>query len=133
MLKRITVQKSHRMLVVKNGRVHSILRPGTHFLWMLPFARLETEAHSLKKLVFKSRWIDYSLCERPGLVAEHFRVVQTSDSQIAMISVNGELFQALLPGRRIVFWKNIGRIDVEVISLVDEAPKRPLRFAVQRR
>src|SRR5689334_2510007 len=97
LLKRIFVKPQQRTLVIRNGQLQTILRSGAHFLFVPPFAKIETEVHHLHKLVFRSRWIESLLHLCPDLVSEHFEVIRPSESEIAMVSVDGHLYQVVLP------------------------------------
>lgn len=118
-LKRIQVGEHNRILLIKNGQINRILRPGTHFLFVSPFAAIQTEVHHVHKLVFRSRWTDHLLCHRHDLVDAHFFVVHPSDLQVAMVSVDGDLYQVVLPGKRLVLWKDVAQIDVEFVNIVE--------------
>jgi hypothetical protein len=94
---------------------------------MRPWVSLKTETHNLSDPAFRSRWIDYLLETQPGVVAAHFVVVETKDSQIAMIFADGMLYQILLPGERALFWKDSASISAEVVSVIDsELPERAI-------
>jgi hypothetical protein len=119
LIKRIKVGQNHRTLVIRNGEVHTILKPGRHVLFVPPFVKMQTETHRLQKLVFRSRWADALLRDRPDLASEHFNIVETNNSQVAMISLDGDLFQVLPPGRRAIFWKDAGNISVELVNVIE--------------
>jgi hypothetical protein len=119
LLKRIFVNQQQRTLVIRNGQLQAILRPGTHLLFVPPFAKIEAEFHNLHKLVFRSRWVEPLLRLRPDLVSEHFEVIRPSEFEIAMVSVDGQLYQVVLPARRLVLWKEGADIQVEFVSLVE--------------
>jgi hypothetical protein len=117
----VTVNTNQRVLVTKNGRLSSILKPGKHVLFTRPFSTLEFETHNLHRPVFKSRWADHVVASRQDLVAEHFHVVATNDSQVAMVSVDGDLYQVLLPTRTALFWKDSANVTVEYIEMMEDS------------
>jgi len=119
LVKRIKVGQHHRTLVIRNGEVHAILKPGAHVLFVPPFVKMQTETHRIQKLVFRSRWADHLLGERPEMARAHFNIVETNDSQVAMISLDGDLFQVLPPGRRAIFWKDAGDVTVELVNVIE--------------
>src|SRR5690348_4645393 len=118
-VRRIKVAQSHRTLVIRNGGIHAILKPGRHLVFVPPFVKVHTETHRLQKLVFRSRWADGLLDNRPDIAREHFNIVETNNSQVAMISLDGDLFQVLSPGRRVMFWKDAGDVSVELVNVVE--------------
>ena len=119
LVKRIKVGQNHRTLVIRNGEIYAILKPGRHLVFIPPFVKVHTETHRLQKLVFRSRWADGLLNDRPDIAHEHFNIVETNNSQVAMISLDGDLFQVLSPGRRVMFWKDAGDVSVELVNVVE--------------
>lgn len=119
LVKRIKVGQHHRTIVFRNGEVHAILKPGAHVLFVPPFVKLQTETHRIQKVVFRSRWADRLLRECPKIAREHFNIVETNNSQVAMISLDGDLFQVLPPGRQAIFWKDAGDIEVELVNVIE--------------
>ncbi len=115
----IQVQDHHRVLVVKNDRFHCILKPGSHLMFVRPFVTMETEVHPTRRLVFNSRWADHICRNCPEVVKAHFQIVETDDSQVGMIYVNNSLHQVLLPGKRLLFWKDVADIHMELINVVE--------------
>lgn len=122
--KHIIVSERERALVTRNGRVHRILRSGVHRLFVWPRASIDVEFHSLRDAVFRSRWEDALLRDRPDLVRQHFTIIETTDTQIAMISLRGELQHVLLPGRRRLFWRDSGSILAEIATIIGD-PELP--------
>jgi regulator of protease activity HflC (stomatin/prohibitin superfamily) len=119
LVKRIKVGPQHRTLVIRNGEVHAILKPGAHILFAAPFVKVQTETHRIHRLVFRSRWEDHLLSKHPDIARKHFNIVETNNSQVAMISLDGNLFQVLPPGRRAIFWKDAGAITVELVNVIE--------------
>jgi hypothetical protein len=58
------------------------------------------------------------------VVSTHFTVVETTEAEIAMISVEGRLEHILLPKKRMLFWKDAAPVSVEVLTLIGE-PELP--------
>jgi hypothetical protein len=84
-----------------------------------PFVKVQTETHRLQKIAFRSRWASNLFRTQPQLAREHFNVVETNTSQLAMISLDGSLYQVLPPGRRAIFWKDAGRLTVEFVNIIE--------------
>lgn len=121
LLKRVKVDKNYRALVIKNDKLFRVLTPGAHLLFVSPFSEFRIEIHSVRNLEFRSRWSGQLVSERRDLLQKHFHLVETSDSQIAMISVNGNLYQVLLPSRLALFWNDGSRLKVEYADVIDHA------------
>jgi hypothetical protein len=119
LLKRINVKKGERVIVTKNGRFAAILTPGSHLLFVPPMVSLGIESYDLQSPVLGSRWTRFFLQNRPDIISAHFTLIETSDSQIAMVSIDGSLHQVLLPGKRMLIWKDGPPVTVEVVNIID--------------
>lgn len=119
LLKRIKVGPQNRALVIRNGEVYAILEPGSHVLFVPPLVRVQVEMHRPLKLIFKSRWADQLLRHRPDLAQQYFHIVETGYTQIAMISIDGKLYQVLPPGRRAIFWKGAAEVKAELVNVIE--------------
>lgn len=117
--KRILVGDQERALVSRNGRFSTILTPGEHTLLVSPFERLEVETHKTRDLVFQGAWADYLAKERPDVVAEHLVVVETRDTEVALVYADSKLFKVLAPAKRLVLWRGWAEITAEVINVID--------------
>ncbi|MGH9612811.1 MAG: hypothetical protein ACRD4P_07025, partial [Bryobacteraceae bacterium] len=98
---------------------HRILGPGEHRLFVGPLRPVEIETHSIRGIVFNSFWADFLVKRRPDVVERHFTLVKTSDSQIAMIYADGNLLNVLLPAKRLLLWRGVAEIAVEVVDVID--------------
>ncbi len=123
--KKIIVGDQERVLIAKNGRFNTILAPGEYRLFVAPTVHLEVEKHFTNSLIFQSTWADYLVKERPQLVADLFTVVETTDTQVAMVYVDGKLFKVLAPAKRALFWRGLSDVSAEVVDVIDE-PSIPL-------
>jgi regulator of protease activity HflC (stomatin/prohibitin superfamily) len=118
--KRIVVKQNERALLFRDGRFHEILSPGEHFLLTASEELLSVEIHDLSDPVFASEWTNYLVEERPDVIALHFIRIETLDTQIAMIYVNGALFTVLVPSKRMLFWRDAADVTAEVVDLADD-------------
>jgi regulator of protease activity HflC (stomatin/prohibitin superfamily) len=124
LFKRISVGDRERVLVTRNGRFESILKPGDHVIVTAPFTKIETETYQLRDVIFTSPWADFLVKERPAAVEDNFRVVETGDSEVAMIFINKALAKVLGPGKRALLWRDAAELAVEIVNTVD-APEVP--------
>lgn len=120
MFRRIKVKHRSRVLLIRNGRLVRVLEPGSHIVFLSPFADWKTEVHRVDQRAFRSRWADQLLREKSKLVERHFHLVKAKPSELAMVSVDGNLYQVLLPSQRALFWKGEGKLVVEYVNVVDE-------------
>ena len=116
--KRVTVGDQERILVTKNGRFGGILTPGVYNMFISPGVSLEMERHSVRDLVFQSAWAEYLVQERRELADRYFTRVETSDTQIAMVYVDGKLFKVMLPAKRMLFWRTPAEVTAEVVDVI---------------
>ncbi len=125
--KQVDVNQNERVIVSRNGKFVSILTPGTYRFIGWPGVSFETEIHNVSDPVFRSSWEQYLIEKKPHIVAAHFVVFETTESEIAMVFVDGMLHQVLLPGGRALFWKDAASVSAEVVSIIDsELPERTI-------
>ena len=127
-LRRIKVKQRSRVLLIKNGKLLKVLEPGAYIVFLSPFADWKIEVHNVHNLAFRNRWSDYVIHQRPDLVEKHFHLVETTDTELAMVSVDGTLYQVLLPSRRALFWKDESTLKVEYVNLIDESDESEMTF-----
>ena len=116
--KRIALRDHERALVARNGRFYKILTRGEYRIFTVPGVSLELEEHNILHLVFKSKWSNYLVRERPDLIERYFTVVETNEFQIAMVYANGELFRIVTPAKRMLFWREAAEITVERVEVI---------------
>jgi len=117
--KRIIVKEQERAIITKNDRFGGILAPGEYRLFLTPDVSLKVEKFNVQELVFQSTWADYLATERPDITDRYFTRVETNDLQVAMIYVDGELFNVMLPAKRMLFWRGALEVTAEVVNVID--------------
>ena len=115
---RVVVKNHERVLLVRNQRFDRILMPGEYCVGVPPNQSLTAERHDARKLVFQSVWADYLVRQRPDVVNRYFTVVETGETEVAMVYVNGELFRVLAPAKRLLFWRGLADVVAEVVTVV---------------
>lgn len=130
MFRKLFIGDQERVLVLKKGRFHNILGPGEHLLIGLGFT---TVKFLVRDLFFENEWANFLHKQRPDVAEEHFVTVETSDSQVAVIFLDGKLSRVLQPGRRLMFWRGSVSITARVIDVKaeNEVP-RDLQITLQR-
>jgi regulator of protease activity HflC (stomatin/prohibitin superfamily) len=121
--KRIFVGDQERVLVSKDGRFTAILEPGAYTIFVRPFQTLGLEKYNVRDLVFQSTWADFLVKERPAIVDRFFTLVETTDDEVAIISVDRKLYKVLAPGKRMLFWRGAD-VSAKVVNVVD-SPELP--------
>jgi regulator of protease activity HflC (stomatin/prohibitin superfamily) len=134
-LKRVTVKKNERGMLLRNGDFERVLAPGQYWLasWM---DSLKVETFALEQPAFVHRLVDYLMAKEPEVVAAEFLRVELSEDQVGLRTENGVLVEVLAPGTRRLFWKGLVDVQVEVVALsasAEVAPALALRLAQTER
>lgn len=126
MFTRILVGDNERVVLARNKRFSQILGPGSY--WIFAFNEtIETERHNVRELVFAGEWADFIVKERPDAAAKYFTVIETSDSEVAVIALDRKIVRVIAPGKRVAFWRGVFDVTAEVID-VRETPEVPARI-----
>lgn len=131
-IKRVTVKKNERGLLLRNGDFERVLQPGTHWL----FAGLDTlrvELFALEAPAFTHSLADYLMAKEPEVVAAEFVRVELTENQVGLRSENGALVEVLAPATRRLYWKGLVDVQLEVvdISASAEVPQAVVARLVQ--
>lgn len=119
--KRVTVSDQERVLMARNGRFTAILQPGDYRFMALD--QIEIEKHDIRELVCRSFWCSFLIEDRPELVERHFVKIETSDTQVGLVYVNGNLYEVLTPAKRLLFWREAANVSAEMVDVI-RTPKR---------
>jgi hypothetical protein len=123
-IERVTVEQNERAVVIRNGEFARVLEPGRYRLFVWPFASLEIEIHRLASPRLRSRWSQALLRKPLEIIAANFTCIETNESEMAMIFVDGELFEVLLPGKQALYWKCGPKVNIEKLIVID-GPELP--------
>jgi len=102
----------------------SILEPGAY--WILG-AGVTGEAHNTRYPELSSEWADFIATQRPEVAAVHFTVVETGDSEVAVVCSDGKLARVVGPGKRVLYWRASVEVSFERIDVAAE-PEVPARL-----
>jgi regulator of protease activity HflC (stomatin/prohibitin superfamily) len=119
-IKRVTVKKNERGLLLRNGDFERVLQPGTHWL----FAGLDilrVELFALEQPAFTHALADYLMAKEPEVVAAEFVRVELAEDQVGLRTENGVLVEVLAPATRRLYWKGLVDVQVEVIDIAASA------------
>ena len=126
MFKRILVGDAERALLIRNKRFAEILEPGEYWIFALGQS-IDVERFSTRDPAFVSPWTDFIVRERPELAERFLNVIETSDSQVAILYIDGRLVRVIAPGKRVVYWKGAFKVSADLID-VDREPAIPSRL-----
>ena len=115
-IKRVTVKKNERGMLLRNGDFERVLQPGTHWL----FAGLDTlkvELFNISAPAFVHQLTDYLMAKEPEVVAAEFVRVELNEHEAGLRTENGVLVEVLPPATRRLYWRGLVDVQVEVIDL----------------
>jgi regulator of protease activity HflC (stomatin/prohibitin superfamily) len=119
-IKRVTVKKNERGLLLRNGDFERVLQPGTHWLFD-GLDALRVELFALEQPAFTHGLADYLMAKEPGVVVAEFVRVELSETQVGLRTENGTLVEVLAPATRRLYWKGLVDVGVEVIDIAASA------------
>jgi regulator of protease activity HflC (stomatin/prohibitin superfamily) len=119
-IKRVTVKKNERGLLLRNGDFDRVLQPGTHWL-IAGLDTLRVELFALEQPAFTHALADYLMAREPGVVTAEFVRVELNESQVGLRTENGALVEVLAPATRRLYWKGLVDVQVEVIDIAASA------------
>jgi len=119
-IKRVTIKKNERGLLLRNGDFERVLQPGTHWLFA-GIDILRVELFALEQPAFTHGLADYLMAKEPEVVAADFVRVELTETQVGLCSENGVLVEVLAPATRRLYWKGLVDVAVEVIDIAASA------------
>lgn len=123
-IKRVTVKKNERGLLLRNGDFERVLQPGTHWL-IAGLDQLQVELFAIGAPAFVHPLTDYLLAKEPAVVEAEFVRVELNATQVGLRSENGVLVELLPPETRRLYWKGLVDVLVEVIDLASSIELSP--------
>jgi regulator of protease activity HflC (stomatin/prohibitin superfamily) len=103
----VTVAEGERAILLVNGVISGILRPGRHNV--SSFRRdVKVESHALSGRVLNSAYAEALLSSHAALASEHFDVVQTVPGQVAAVMRDGQFHGLQKPDSKVLYWKDAG-------------------------
>jgi regulator of protease activity HflC (stomatin/prohibitin superfamily) len=119
-LKRVTVKKNERGLLLRNGDFDRVLQPGTHWI-AAGLDRLRVELFSIEQAAFVHPLADYLQALEPAVVEAEFVRVELSETQVGLRFENGVLVELLAPATRRLYWKGLVDVRVDVLDIAATA------------
>ena len=110
------VRKHEGGLLFKDGDFIKFLAPGTYRYYGL-IGRYEVECFDLSKPQFEHARADYLLAEFCDDTARRLHIVETGDSEVAVVYDNERAIDYVAPADRRLYWKGVIRVRVERIAL----------------
>jgi regulator of protease activity HflC (stomatin/prohibitin superfamily) len=115
MFRRIVIGDNERAVLIRKRRFAGILGPGVY--WMFTVGRgVEIERHNTATPVYTGEWAAALANQHRDLALRHFTLVETGESQVALVYLDGRLARIIAPASRVLFWR--GAIAV-TFALID--------------
>ncbi|QIG80526.1 slipin family protein [Stakelama tenebrarum] len=120
MIKSVVIAENQRGLLIRDGRVITVLGPGRHrFVDWLNRARLEVYPATG---LFQSPWADIVAKQHPELAEGNFVSVRPGEGEVGIVRVDGRTAYLVRPGMSAHVWNVLEDVTVETID-VDAQPK----------
>lgn len=123
-LKRVTVKKNERGLLLRNGDFDRVLPPGRYTLFSA-FDDLRVDTFALEQPAFTHVLADYLMAKEPEVVAQEFVRVELSETQAGLLFEDGVLVELLPPATRRLYWKGLREVRVDVVDIATAAELPP--------
>jgi len=124
MLQHVLIGDNERILVIRKRRFVEILGPGER--WLLGRG-VQLVAHSVREPIFAGEWADHIVNHEPETVARYFTVIETADTQVAVVYLDGRLTRVIAPANRVLYWKGAVNVTFEIVEVRAE-PEVPARL-----
>lgn len=109
------VKDDERAFLTRDGRFVRLLGPG-RFSELDPMRQLKADVVRVVRAEITPETALLYQRTQPRLAEEHFEIVQTGPSEVAIVSFDGEPKQLVLPNATRAFWKTLTKVDVERID-----------------
>src|SRR5215831_12560314 len=119
MFRRIVIGDHERVLVTRKRRFETILKPGVYWIFTA-FRGISLERHNTLDLIFASEWMATLANQHRDLADRHFTVIETSESQVALVYLDGRLARVVAPASRVMYWRTAVAVTFTLIDVRSE-------------
>jgi regulator of protease activity HflC (stomatin/prohibitin superfamily) len=120
----LSIRKTERGLLLRNGDFERVLAPGKHRLWSLA-DKLRVETFSIEQPAFNHGLTEYLLTQEPRVVGAYFVPVTLSETQVGLRYENSVLAEILAPSTRRLYWKGLVDTRIDVVDIASEVQVPP--------
>ena len=131
-VRRVLAGDQERVFVIRQGRFERILGPGAYWIPAIP-GPVQLEVHNIGETSLGGTWGDYLVKERAAEAEAFFTIVETRDTEVAVISFDGSVANLIGPGKRWLFWRGPVKVTAQVIDASREPEVPAALLAAVRR
>jgi regulator of protease activity HflC (stomatin/prohibitin superfamily) len=117
-IKQIVIGDGERGLLYRNRRLQDVLRAGV-YRYFDPLDRLAVVVHTIARPEYVGNDADILMGSMDAKLAAHFVMADVGTDQVGLVLKNGKLEDVLVPGTRKLYWKDLVRIDVRLVSMTE--------------
>jgi regulator of protease activity HflC (stomatin/prohibitin superfamily) len=120
MLKIFVIAENQRGLLIRDGRLITVLEPGRHVYvdWL---GRLKLECVYAQG-VFASQWAEIMEKRHPELAGRYLETVRVGEGEVAIVLIDGRASYIVRPGQTTYVWKAFQDVTVVRVN-ADENPR----------
>ena len=112
---KVVVKDDERAFLTRDGRFERLLGPG-RFTAFDPGRHLAAEVVKIVRSEIAAERALLIARTHPDVAEEHFEIVQTGPTEVAIVSLDGEPKHQVLPNTTRAFWKTVTRVTVDRID-----------------
>ena len=116
----VTVKDDERALLTRDGRLERILAPGRFRTWDFG-NHLKAEIIKVVRAEMPAERALLMEKTHARLAAENLTIVQTAPTEVAIVSLDGEVKHFVGPGSTRAFWKTLTLVEVDRIDTAADA------------
>jgi regulator of protease activity HflC (stomatin/prohibitin superfamily) len=117
-IKQIVIGDGERGLLYRNRRLQDVLRAGV-YRYFDPLNRLAVVVHNIVRPEYAGNDADVLMGSMDAKLAVHFVMADVGTDQVGLVLKNGKLEDVLVPGTRKLYWKELVRVDVRLVSMTE--------------
>ncbi|MBE1160630.1 slipin family protein [Dyella acidiphila] len=115
-IKQIVIGDGERGLLYRNRRLQDVLDAGV-YRYFDPFKRISVAVHNIARPEYAGNDAELLMGSMNAKLAAHFVLADVATDQVGLVLKNGKLEDVLAPGTRKLYWKDLVRIDVRLVSM----------------
>lgn len=117
-IKQIVIGDGESGLLYRNRRLQAVLKAGV-YRYVDPFNRIAVAMHNVARPEYAGNDAEVLMGSMDARLAAHFVVADVATDQVGLVLKNGKLEDVLVPGTRKLYWKDLVRIEVRLVSMTE--------------